>query len=57
MMTIDLRPALAAYAAADSAVLPVEAQITAFAPRPTASLIATVMPRSLKDPVGFIPST
>jgi hypothetical protein len=37
-------------------VLPVEAQITAWAPRPAAALMATVMPRSLNEPVGFAPS-
>ena len=30
--------------------------MTAFAPRSTALLIATVIPRSLNDPVGFSPS-
>jgi len=48
--------AAAAEAAAEAAVLPVEAQMTACAPRPAASLIATVIPRSLKEPVGFMPS-
>ena len=38
-------------------VLPVDAQITAVAPRPTAVLTATVMPRSLNDPVGLPAST
>ena len=40
-------PARAAYAAADAAVFPVEAQITASAPSSTAFETATVMPRSL----------
>ena len=44
------------YAAADALVFPVEAQITASAPRPLARETATVIPRSLKDPVGFSPS-
>ena len=38
-------------------MLPVEAQITAVAPRLTAILTAIVMPRSLNDPVGLAPST
>jgi hypothetical protein len=38
-------------------VLPVEAQTTAFAPEATAAVMAMVMPRSLKEPVGFMPST
>ena len=37
-------------------VLPVEAQMTAFAPCSTAFEMAMVMPRSLKEPVGFMPS-
>ena len=49
-------PARAAYAAAEAAVLPVEAQITSRAPSPRALLIATVIPRSLKEPVGLAPS-
>jgi hypothetical protein len=54
--TAAVMPACAAYAAADADVLPVEAQMTAFAPCSTARESATVMPRSLKDPVGFMPS-
>src|SRR5215217_1446221 len=38
------------------AVLPVEAQMIASAPAPLARETATVMPRSLKLPVGFAPS-
>ena len=38
-------------------MLPVEAQTTASAPAPAETLTATVMPRSLNDPVGFAPST
>jgi hypothetical protein len=49
-------PALAEYAAADAAVLPVEAQTLARLPSATARLRATVMPLSLKEAVGFIPS-
>jgi hypothetical protein len=37
-------------------VLPVEAQTIAFAPSSAAFEIATVIPRSLNDPVGFAPS-
>ena len=33
-----------------------EAQITALAPDSTAFEMAIVMPRSLNDPVGFMPS-
>ena len=38
-------------------VLPVDAQITALRPLASACVIATVMPRSLNDPVGLAPST
>src|ERR1700744_5572399 len=55
--TAQVMPARAAEAAALALVLPVEAQITAWAPRPAAALMATVMPRSLNEPVGFSPST
>jgi hypothetical protein len=54
--TTDAMPALAAYAAAAALVLPVEAQITALAPPSTAFDNATVIPRSLNEPVGFNPS-
>ena len=37
-------------------MLPVDAQITASAPRAFARETATVIPRSLKLPVGFAPS-
>ena len=37
-------------------MLPVDAQTTASAPASTAFETATVMPRSLNDPVGFMPS-
>ena len=50
------RPARAAYAAADAAVLPVEAQTTASTPSSSAFDNAIVIPRSLKEPVGFAPS-
>jgi len=49
-------PARPAYAAAEAAVLPVDAQTTPRAPAETARLTATVMPRSLNDPVGLLPS-
>ena len=49
-------PALAAYAAADADVLPVEAQAMARAPSSIAFDTARVIPRSLNDPVGFMPS-
>ncbi len=54
--TIARRPLCAAYAASDALVLPVDAQAMAPAPRRTACVIATVIPRSLKEPVGFSPS-
>ena len=38
-------------------MLPVEAQMTAFAPASAALEIAIVMPRSLNEPVGLAPST
>ena len=50
-------PAAAAYAAADAEVLPVLAQTTARAPDSSAFATATTMPRSLNEPVGFVPST
>jgi hypothetical protein len=55
-ITAPRSPARAAYAAADAAVLPVDAQTTASEPSATAADTATVMPRSLNDPVGFAPS-
>ena len=38
-------------------MLPVEAQTTASAPSALAADTATVMPRSLNDPVGLAPSS
>ena len=38
-------------------MLPVDAQITPCLPRASASVTATVIPRSLNEPVGFAPST
>jgi hypothetical protein len=38
-------------------VFPVDAQITALAPSSAALDIAIVIPRSLNDPVGLLPST
>jgi hypothetical protein len=55
--TAAFSPARAAYAAADAEVFPVEAQMTASAPSSTAFDSASVMPRSLKLPVGFMPSS
>ena len=55
--TMVSMPALDAYADADAEVLPVEAQTTALAPLPAAADTASVMPRSLNDPVGLAPST
>src|SRR5438874_3311324 len=49
-------PARAAYAAAEAEVLPVEAQMIAPTSSASAFVTATVMPRSLNDPVGFWPS-
>ena len=55
--TTHSSPAAAAYAAAEADVLPVEAQITLRAPASRAFATATTIPRSLKLPVGFCPST
>ncbi|SLD05921.1 Uncharacterised protein [Mycobacteroides abscessus subsp. massiliense] len=55
--TAHVIPALAAYAAAEAEVFPVEAHSTARWPRASASVTAMVIPRSLNDPVGFRPST
>src|SRR2546421_10147886 len=55
-MTAAIIPARAAYAAADADVLPVDAHTTTLAPSSAALEIATVIPRSLNDPVGFAPS-
>ena len=55
--TAQVRPARAAYAAAEALVLPVEAQMIAFEPSSTALETAMVMPRSLNEPVGLAPST
>ena len=56
----DYVPALLARgkerAAAEADVFPVDAQITALEPSSAAFDMAMVMPRSLKDPVGFDPS-
>ena len=49
-------PARAAYAEHDAAVFPVDAQTSRVTPRSTARVVATAMPRSLKEPVGFAPS-
>ena len=49
-------PARCAYAAAEAEVFPVEAHATARAPSSTAFETASVIPRSLNEPVGFRPS-
>src|SRR5450759_383150 len=54
--TITSSPATAPYAAAEAEVFPAEAQITACAPSSTALEMAMTMPRSLNEPVGFVPS-
>ncbi len=54
--TAALMPAWVAYAAAEAEVFPVEAQMTAFAPCSIAFETAMVIPRSLNEPVGFMPS-
>src|SRR5690606_2290083 len=54
--TMDARPARAAYAAAEAEVFPVDAHMTAWEPASFALVSATVIPRSLKEPVGLSPS-
>ena len=54
--TIAFKPALAAYAAAEADVFPVEAHITIFFPCSFAFVTAITIPRSLNEPVGFAPS-
>src|SRR5918999_1299061 len=54
--TAHVSPARAAYAAAEALVFPVEAHTTALAPSSRALETATVIPRSLKEPVGLVPS-
>jgi len=49
-------PARAAYAAADAAVLPVDAHTSRVTPRSSARDTASAIPRSLNEPVGFAPS-
>ena len=49
-------PARPQYAAADADVLPVDAHTAAVAPSSSAFETATVIPRSLNDPVGLAPS-
>jgi len=45
-----------AYAAIEADVFPVDAQATCFMPSLFASLMPTVIPLSLNEPVGFSPS-
>ena len=47
---------LAAYAAADAEVFPVDAHIIALEPSSKALATAITIPLSLKEPVGFNPS-
>jgi hypothetical protein len=54
--TNALIPARAAYAAAEADVFPVDAQMTESEPSAFALDTAIVIPRSLKEPVGFSPS-
>ena len=56
-ITAHRSPPRAAYAAADAAVLPVEAQMIAREPSLTAADTAQVIPRSLNEPVGLAPSS
>src|SRR5438270_942897 len=56
MSTAHVSPARAAYAAALADVLPVDAHTTALAPSSAAFEMATVIPRSLNEPVGLRPS-
>ena len=55
-MTHD-RPTLAEAPASDVAALPVEAQATTLARRERARATPTTLARSLKDAVGFRPSS
>src|ERR1700694_280863 len=54
--TIARAPVLAAYAAIDADVLPVDAHMNTRLPASRALATATTMPRSLNEPVGFRPS-
>jgi len=51
--TQHLSPAAAEYAAAEAEVFPVEAHMTTWLSASTALEMAMVIPRSLKEPVGF----
>src|SRR5215510_3772141 len=55
MKTKAFFPARAAYAAIEADVLPVLAQATLVAPRRRACVMPVVIPKSLNDPVGFMP--
>ncbi len=55
--TMTSIPAAAPYAAAEAEVLPVDAQAIAVAPASIALATATTMPRSLNEPVRFMPSS
>lgn len=52
---IGSSPAIAAYAAIDALVFPVDTQATRFIPSRTAWLVPAVIPLSLKLPVGLKP--
>ena len=54
--TTLFKPARAAYEASEELVFPVEAQARTFCPKCFATETARVIPRSLKEPVGFSPS-
>ena len=51
------RPAAAAYAASALPAFPAEGIASFLRPRALATLIATVIPRALNEPVGFRPSS
>src|SRR5213076_1704241 len=55
-ITTHEMPARAAYAAAEAEVFPVDAQMSALVPHSIALDTATVIPRSLNEPVGLTPS-
>ena len=50
-------PHAAPKAEAEALVLPVEAQITPVQPSSSPLATATTIPRSLNEPVGFMPSS
>ncbi len=56
MNTNARMPATAAYEAIEAEVFPVEAQATLSMPSRRAAVAPAVIPRSLKEAVGFSPS-